>query len=248
MKPPILTADELIGIREKLTRADETVANLNSEITTFLKAAPEGGFSQHKHEAAKQWADFHAKHPLPRRFGVIAGEIVHHLRSSLDHIVWNLSSETYRRQHERDIGFPILTDPPDTKEKQRNYERRLAGITSTAALRLIEELQPYKAQNPLDNPLAIVHQLDRIDKHQNLVLVIASFDAVMHVPMALFSQTLLGPFAGGLEKIRDADQKVQIKVSRQVAFAKFGGRKNQPVIPALTYLVNAIGDVINRFG
>ena len=47
----------------------------------------------------------------------VLGEIIHHLRSSLDHIAWLLSSEKYRREHETAIAFPICTDEPIEKKE-----------------------------------------------------------------------------------------------------------------------------------
>ena len=63
---------------------------------------------------------------IPSRFGVLAGEIVHHLRSCLDHIIWELSEESYRRSPNfRFIEFPILETRPPAEHKFTRYERSL---------------------------------------------------------------------------------------------------------------------------
>ena len=241
-------AHALDGVREKLTRANENICALGVEIDAFLKERPEGGFSSDKHQAANEFVRFHAHREIPQRFGVIAGEIVHHLRSSLDHVAWLLSEETYRQTKETAIGFPIFTEQPTRKDEIKNYSRKVNGIKSGSALKLIESVQPYHAVIPMDDPLALVHELDRIDKHQNLVLVVASMDMRISYPLALTQSLAIG----GLGMDEDAfvkyfESKVQMQISNQIAFAKFGSGRNQNVIPALTVLVSAVRDVVELF-
>jgi hypothetical protein len=127
----LLTPDQLAGVYEKLKRADESIQNLNSEIVAFLKERPEGGFSEDKQQAARELTEFYARRGIPLRFGVIAGEIAHHLRSCLDYIAWVLSTEGYRRDHERSISFPIATEKPRTKDELAGYGRKIKGDIAT---------------------------------------------------------------------------------------------------------------------
>jgi hypothetical protein len=151
-----LTADQLSGVHEKLQRADEIIRTLNSELTAFLKP-PEAGFSKNKQKAANEFLQ-HARRQVPPRFGIIAGEVAYHLRSSLDHIAWLLSCDRYQRSHEGAISFPILTEKPRKKAELGSYSRKVEGIQSAAARALIERLQPYHAPTPADDPLAITHE------------------------------------------------------------------------------------------
>jgi len=245
----LLSPDQLAGIREKLNRANENIFNLNSEISLFLKAGPDGGIAKGNQKALEKWRDFHDERKIPPRFAVLAGEIVHHLRSCLDHIAWMLSSDEYRRTNETAIAFPILTVAPSNKKAQSSYNRNIKGITGAAARGLIEELQPYRSANPIDDPLAIVHDLDRIDKHRDLVLVVPTFDMLINFPWRMLSTKMIG---GGLETgenafVGESEHEIKLQLSSHIAFAEIGGRKNQPVIPALTELANKIGDVLGRF-
>src|SRR6266404_964011 len=99
MAATLLSPEQLAGVHEKLKRAEESIRDLNSQIVAFLRERPEGGFSHDKQKAAKEFAEFHAKRVIPLRFGVIAGEVIHHLRSSLEHIAWMLSTDGYRRDY-----------------------------------------------------------------------------------------------------------------------------------------------------
>jgi hypothetical protein len=251
MKPLLLSSLQLAGIEEKLKRADENVHNLGVEIGAFLKASPDAGVANDKRKAAEEWLKFHVEREIPPRFPVLAGEVIHHLRSSLDHIAWILSSESYRQSNERDITFPILTTRPK-QDKKSAYDRKIKGITAPAALTLIEQLQPYNVGNSADQPLAIIQDLDNFDKHRALVLVEATFDALISLPTRMLSTTLIGDDQSLKENeysfTPDSANKGEIKFSRQVAFAEFGERKRQPVVPSLTQLTRELRNIVRKFG
>jgi hypothetical protein len=244
--PKPLTPEDLGGVYAKLERADESIKYLNSEIAAFLKV-PEGGFSKDEEEAFRQVLK-HTRRNIPPRFGVLAGEIVHHLRSSFDHIAWLLSSEVYRKSNETAIAFPIFVEEPRSKEEKASYSRKIEGITNDAAVRLIGEIQPYKAANPLDEPLAIIHGLDRVDKHHTLVLIESSWDASLKIPLSIFKWTVItgNTYDKPLPPVPPTN-KLEMKFSHQVAFGEFGQRKRQPVIPSLTQLANATRDIVGLF-
>jgi len=253
MKPPLLSSIQLAGIEEKLKRADENILNLGVEIGAFLKASADAGVADDKRKAAEKWLKFHIEREIPPRFPVLAGEVIHHLRSSLDHLTWVLSSESYRRTNETDISFPMLSKRPKSKkDKESAYDRKIQGITAPAALTLIEQLQPYNVGNPADHPLAIIHHLDNFDKHRALVLVEATFDALISLPTKMLSTTMIGGGQSLKENeysfTPDSANKGEIKLSRQVAFAEFGERKRQPVVPSLTQLMHELRNIVRKFG
>ena len=122
-------ANEFDGIYEKLKRAHENIINLKSEIDTFLK----GEYSvlvNPDNELMLKATEYHRQRKIPLRFSVLSGEIVHHLRSSLDHIVWFVSDPAYRTKHRTNIGFPILKTRPVKPESIAGYEGKIKGISS----------------------------------------------------------------------------------------------------------------------
>ncbi|MBI1749365.1 MAG: hypothetical protein HY234_06230 [Acidobacteria bacterium] len=248
---PLLTSEELAGVYAKLERANENIRNLNIEITAFLKEGPAGGLSKDKNKALDEWVEFHAGRGVPPRFGVLAGEGAHHLRSSLDHIAWLLSSDSYRQSDERAISFPVLTAPPTTEDEISKYDRKVQGIASADALKIIERVRPYNTRNPLEDPLAIVHDLDRVDKHHAIVLVVGTFDLNIPFPKNLFAAMApldLSRYMQDETYAKQFDLKIELKLSRQVAFSRIGQGENKTVIPTLTHLENAVRDVIGLFG
>src|SRR5450755_3842220 len=100
------------GIAQKLKRADQNIVTLRSEIDTFLKG---GKYPTIPHPNDKTWqeaTDYHRTKRIPVRFGVLTGEIVHHLRSSLDHIVWHFSSDEARLKAQNVVEFPVFAYEP----------------------------------------------------------------------------------------------------------------------------------------
>jgi len=243
----LLVHSQLIDIQAKLERANESIQNLDSEIIAFLKP-PQCGFSKNKIEAVNQFTA-HARRAVPVRFAVLIGEICQHLRSSLDYLVWALSAEDYRRSSESSIAFPICVTKPRTKEEVRNYARKIKGIQSLDALKLVEQLQPYNASIPEADPLAIIHELNRIDKHRALLLVTAFFHAQITLPQPLWTEKALGVWEAEYDVSRlGISNQTQIQFSQYIAVDEIGGLKNEAIISLLTQLLDEIRRVVGLFG
>src|ERR1700761_1924172 len=81
----------LSGAYEKLHRAEENIEKLELEITRFFEESKYPVISNENDQLFLEAIDYHGNRKIPIRFSVLAGEIVHHLRSSLDHVAWQLS-------------------------------------------------------------------------------------------------------------------------------------------------------------
>ncbi len=94
-----------------------------------------------------------------------AGDVVHNLRTALDHLAHQLVLVgSPEGTPPRQIEFPIL----DSKE---DYEKRKASKTRgmrADAVQAIDELKPYKDGNPV---LWRLRELDNIDKHRRIIAV-----------------------------------------------------------------------------
>jgi len=236
----------LDGIREKLKRADESIGNLNGEIKAFFDEGLYAVMPDQEDKAFQEAIDYHSKRTVPVRFSVLAGEIVHHLRSSLDHLVWLLSDDSYRRSHPTMIEFPVLTQPP-SKDELARYKRKIQGVSSSRAAALIRVYQPCYGPNPLDSPLAILHDFDRFDKHRELVIVVVGYNFRMGpVAMRAFmahkkakSQVTLGEFGRAI--------KLDVQITPQVAFENFGTLKAEPVVEGLHQFLVFVSGLIEAF-
>lgn len=256
-------AHPLDSARERLKRADENIRNLNAEITEFLASVPvvrftsqqgeDPVFSQNDREAFDALKKFIASGTVEPRFRVLAGEIVHHLRSAFDHLAWQLSSPEARLRYPTRIGFPIskeLSLCGISKTKMSGYCRKIEGIDSPTALARIDSLQPYKRIDSLRHPLWLIHDMDRIDKHRELVLTtyimradisgVATVNAIgEHRPYELRPRRVT--FVGSPQV------EVRGEMSAQITFGELREREDEPIIPTLKNLLSFAGDAVESF-
>jgi hypothetical protein len=248
MPTSLLSPEQLAGVHAKLKRAEESIHDLNSEIVAFLSERPRGGFSANKQKAVKEFVEFHAKRVIPIRYGVVAGEIVDHLGSSLEHTAWMLSTDAYRRNRPTRIGFPIKKSKPATKDELTSYDRQVKGILDKGARDLIERLQPYNAANPADDPLTILHELHCENKHRTLPLIVAPWKMQVTIPTAVFRTFTISGFNTEKEWLKPAlTAKPKLEFSPYIAFDKIGQWKGEAVIPVLTHLLNTVRDDVRMF-
>jgi hypothetical protein len=243
----------LHGVYLKLKRADENIINLQAEIDGFFKGCKYPVIPNRNDERLQEALKYYRELRVPLRFSVLAGEIVHHLRSSLDHIVWTLTDKSYKTpENESAIAFPILRDRPVTKREIASFDRKIGGVKHSWAVNLIKKFQPYEAADPLDDPLLIVHDMDRLTKHRELPLVITSVvvtvtsnSAELHAAIWAYTQ--------GRKLSPREDALVTLAVQQQpnprlnVAFPQFGKRKTQTIVPSLVQLLNHVVSVSEGF-
>src|ERR1035438_5553365 len=161
---------EFSGIDAKLERAAENIENLYSEMVRFFQKCdcpvPPKDNNEMFSEATEHFKNF----PVPPRFGVLVGEINHQLRSCFDHIVWHFSIASIGNiDNIRKIEFPVFDTLPAKKTSSEHFEGKIKGVTNSKARALIENFQPYKATDPHDSPLWIIHDFDIVDKHRELI-------------------------------------------------------------------------------
>ncbi len=107
-------------------------------------------------------------------WGTIIGDVVHNLRSALDHIVYTISYRGNPAEFANDntTAFPIC-DQSNTFHARRRREwkplHEIRGIPPEAQA-IIEGLQPYNRGNVAmkSDPLWILREMDDIDKHRTI--------------------------------------------------------------------------------
>lgn len=108
----------------------------------------------------------------------IAGDIVHNLRSALDHLAWQLVLLDGGQPGE-ETSFPLH----ESATNKRGNPRVLTiepGIRDAAIMSAVEAMQPYTearyGHDPLSDGLGIIRRLDNIDKHRLLLTVVHALD------------------------------------------------------------------------
>ena len=175
------TTDPFSGIRLKLQRAYDQISALKGEIVAFLDGDP--------YEPA---IDFHTrartpkllveaeirmivKRPCPPSWSVIIGEIIHNLRSALDHCVYQLViHDTDAPPASRDkTQFPITLTP---EQFQAQSPTMLKGVGGDGAT-LIKASQPFSTGDNDKSPLWQLNQLSNFDKHRTIHLTGATLES-----------------------------------------------------------------------
>ena len=173
-------------IEVQIGLAHERLQTFKDEARGFIQSYPQRN-AQKLHpkgngewELITYWAV--AKTP-PVRLSVLAGEIIHLMRSSLDHIVYQLSLE--RASSPRDletIEFPIFKEKDPFNAKilkggEKGKPARGSGLhkirfVQPLAQAVIKNLQPYiGGQQAIFHPLWILYELSNINKHRRLHLI-----------------------------------------------------------------------------
>jgi hypothetical protein len=260
MSPP------LDGCWAKIERANENIKNLEAEISTFVQPDPYIIAGNVNHETKECIFVANAK-TIPLRFSVLAGETIHHLRSSLDHLIWALALRRHAAPG-RNIGFPICLT--EEKFKAALKGGKIKGISGSAQA-IVERLQPYRnadwRNTVSDNPLRIIHEFNNTDKHRLLTVVVSA----AHIPGRIYfsgkmADTAIAQFApeqwadlllrtepNGTKvlTIRFTKMHPELQVNadfrHQVAFEQFGTREIEPVIPSLVHLRDATIKAIKLF-
>ncbi len=159
----------LDGCWAKLERAEESIKVIDREATAFFSTDPPP-FRVAREHRDRDYVFLASGDPeVPLRFPVLAGEIVHHLRSSLDHLVHALvikGGHTPTRRHQ----FPICST-------EKNFldacKKDTLKHISPSARKLIAAVQPYTQPAPSNTVLSVINEYDNIDKHR-LVLVVTT--------------------------------------------------------------------------
>lgn len=242
------------GIFQKLKRADDNIASLHDEILAFVQSCKYPVLPNI--ENAKEFLDavgYFKNLVIPKRFSVLSGEIVHHLRSSLDHITWHFSNAEYRIKSENAIEFPVFRIDPLTQAAKDRYERKIKGISNPNALSLIRDLQPYRrGSDAEDDPICIVHDMDRFDKHRELAIVHSGAGIIISRTSPGLRQAFNKHKKGESPSAEDLlaiyrTLKGDATVFPQIVFPKFGKENGKPVIQALIHLREAISERVDLF-
>lgn len=90
----------------KLVRADEHLQALNNEVVNFLAIRPYEVVTQQDGSRDNISAKFVYRHAPPDKLLMLIGDVLHNLRSALDHLAWSLAGA----KADRSTEFPIFCE------------------------------------------------------------------------------------------------------------------------------------------
>jgi hypothetical protein len=165
------TSDSLEGPKLKIERAKSHIRDLVERDAEFF-SGPDGPpyiirREPYDKDPAQECFKVKMIREIDAEFPIIIGEVIHNLRSALDHLTVILG-ELNCCANTRQIHFPVGRDKahfelPETQKKIK--------ALSPDAQSMIRGLKPYKGGNDL---LWAMHECSLVDKHNSLISVAVS--------------------------------------------------------------------------
>lgn len=241
---PLTAESRLILLRVKTKWAEKQLRNLAAEILALqhviiLDRDKDTGVPPHPINLL--FPDHGFKQVPTLSFDVIAlaGDIIHNLRSALDHLANQLAligCPALTPKELRQIEFPIA----ETLAKyEADKNRKMRGMTPQA-VEAIDGLKPYKGGN---DALWRLHELDNIDKHRTLFTVAHDFLFTADWFNGAYLSKSESPHFGGVEP--SAEQDVQLEIER--ALNQTALDNGDALLPSLRQLVEYVDGLIINF-
>ena len=262
--------DRLANINIKVTRAKLHLGLLTTEVKSYLDSQPYEVSVMLDLDKGPTYSISKIRPPQPD-MSAIVGEIIYNLRSSFDHLAYQLVLVGSAKTPSNRVYFPIADDQLTYFKIRDSY---LKGA-SPLAIAKIDSLKPYKSGNEL---LWMLHKLNNIDKHRTLITAGSAYRSLNlgatfynkarleHLKKALPHGTNLselpveGPF------IRPADRQFPLKQGDQLftdlpnaepnkkiqfRFELGLGEKevayDKPLLDTLTSMVTLVESALPRF-
>jgi hypothetical protein len=234
----------LNSVQLKIFRAAQHIESLESELKGYFKGNP-GKMVREPHTSEDEAIfRFIPEGPIPARFGLIVGDALQSLRSSLDYLVWELVLTANGQPTEKNM-FPVCSTAELFEEQIRRH--RIDGVP-VDAIAEIKRFQPYHLGQDFNKGILwALNELTNINKHRRILLtnlmagdakkedfVVQDGQLWHHIgpgPTPVFdSNTKFGPFP-----IIDGKVHVDTQIVAAIAFDE-GTAKGMGVSLCVNYL------------
>lgn len=155
--------DALEGVRLKLARAEHNIEEIYEAVVAYL-AEENYEFVGEFNRKTSEYVIRGEVTKSTGHIGVIAGDVLHNLRSALDHLAWQLALLTTATPYDR-TQFPIAFT--EGEFGSRGGQKMISDLSPEHRAR-IETFQPYHGTNENWTPLALhdLRVLSNTDKHR----------------------------------------------------------------------------------
>jgi hypothetical protein len=224
--------------------AEKKLDTLKVEIDNFIKGHSHQRFTDEDPDTGEKIIRFTFPEP-PNEFSLEISEILHHLRSTLDALVFNLAGCPDDRKS--NLMFPIFPTERSYMDHEKVYLEGVGG----GAQALIRGLQPYNVPggwdypwpyDPEEQPLMFLHDFNRVDKHRTLRVVKPS---VERVQIAASQPFIKRPNMGiqedatGLLRV-PKDMEVDVRPSFTITFENGWPTRGAEVVTCLGALLREV--------
>ncbi len=199
--PPVL-----YGVCEKIARADIAIGEVRAWLAGLNAQFAPGLVQSHFDEATEDFVVTVAGEvEVPLKASILVGEVVHHLRSVLDHLVVALVKDA-GKPVTRNHAFPVCSQRTSWEGcLKKGY---LSGVRPEE-VKMIQKAQPYHIDNHRDHYLSALQKLDNLDKHQVLVVIVAAASMAEEVRLGSIDEDMsliLQPPVGTVRLTREKQE------------------------------------------
>jgi len=155
----------LDGPKFKIERAGDHLERLDQLVRTYLRTNPQLISAEFNPQNLVNIYRYKSLESLPIEVSLLAGDAINNLRSSLEHLAWQLALLNTVNPSDK-TGFPIF------KKRNLHVFKQMTADIPTEACEIIERLQPYhRGDGAQDDPLWRLHALWTIEKHRHLTII-----------------------------------------------------------------------------
>jgi hypothetical protein len=233
-----MTADDRLAlIRIKVERANQHLTELENGLASGMADQLHAVTMESDTESFYESGPFFI---LDSTIPAIVGDVVHNLRSALDHLAWQLvevgiaSGET-RSQGWEKIQFPIA----HSFDSYVSMKGRAVEGARREAIEALDRLKPYKGGNDV---LWLLRQLDNADKH-SFILPVGKLYILRAKGASVWFQAK-DPFFTSLG-ITQKDQDMEF--SRKEPLPEFRISGENALVPTLHQLLKSVSDIVSEF-
>ena len=239
----------ITGARLKVKRARKHLNELERKARAFLDRHPDHFTRQLDPNDLNYVIYKIPPNPAPPpTLAPVLGDVVHNLRSALDHIAWNLALLNLEGTGSEPFdltAFPIITNTTDWSIDK--FYRLVQDVLPEAIPDIID-LQPCHRRNPAEHELAVLDALWNADKHRVNTII----SGRQSVPVFSGRGGWVKTFHDGTRLMRvlissNPEQKLEPHIRSEILFEipKAGERVSLAVLRGIHEMVSS--DVIPRF-
>jgi hypothetical protein len=164
---------DLSGVLAKLDRAEEHRLEFDDLVEEYVGGEPYTIYSEY--DPATGWHTLRwqaLREPPLERLGLVFGDMISNLRTTLDYLVWQLVLAAGQRPGRR-TSFPVVRRAKDWEVQSRTA---LHGVEQQWVDE-IDSRQPYhRPERPSIHPLAILDHVNNLNKHRFLPVALLSVE------------------------------------------------------------------------
>src|SRR6266480_3756160 len=256
-------------VRVKIVRATDHQRALEEEVRAFLDSSPYRVATKNDPASRRLIYYVESVQDTPVRISSIAGDVLQNLRSSLDHLAFELfivgtHGKAGAGKH---VSFPIFDDANGYNKYAADKVKGMPGKAVSA----INSIRPYRGGNDV---LWQIHRLNNIDKHRFLITVGSAFRSLdlgahagahmlqmmsehcpevakIKFPSVFFKSTdKMFPLKPGDELFLDApdakpNPKMQFRF--EIAFGENGVIEGAPLLDTLQTMIRTVDSLVASF-